>query len=190
MYTLDVYQKHLFDEEDDLRRWLPADRVNRLLRIRWLYTYMVDNPSESDRIILQKYKETYGIKQSQAYEDLGVCRKMLPMLSEASRDYHRYRYNEMIMETYQQAKESGDLKTMERCASSYARYNRVDQEDIASIPYDQIIVQPFTATDDPSVLGITKMPNLRKRIDALLEKYGAENPDIQDIDYEDADIQY
>ena len=34
---------------------------------------------------------------------------------------------------------------MEKAASSYAKYNRVDKEDEQAIPYDRIVIQPFTA---------------------------------------------
>ena len=52
-----------------------------------------------------------------------------------------------------------------------------------------IVVQPFTATDDPSVLGIKPMPRLQERIQELLHKYQAENIDIEDIQYEEADLE-
>ena len=51
-----------------------------------------------------------------------------------------------------------------------------------------IVVQPFTATDDPSVLGIRPIPNIDQKIKALLDKYRAESIDIDDIEYEDPDI--
>ena len=78
---------------------------------------------------------------------------------------------------------------MEKAASSYAKFNRVDLEDEQAVPYDRIVVQPFTATDDPSVLGIKPMPNLQERIQELLHKYQAENIDIEDIECEEADLE-
>ena len=87
------------------------------------------------------------------------------------------------------AKKRKDTKTMEKAASSYAKYNRVDLEDEQAVPYDMIVVQPFTATDDPSVLGIKPIPNLREKIRMLLNKYRAENMDIEDIEFEEADLE-
>jgi hypothetical protein len=111
------------------------------------------------------------------------------MLSQASRDFHRYRYNEMILETFQMAKKRKDTKTMEKAASSYAKFNRVDLEDEQAVPYDMIVVQPFTATNDPTVLGIKPIPNINERISELLKKYRAENMDIEDVEYEEADLE-
>ena len=57
------------------------------------------------------------------------------------------------------------------------------------MPYHLILVQPFTATDDPTVLGIKPIPNLQKKIDGLIEKYRAETIDIDDVEYEEADLE-
>jgi hypothetical protein len=130
----------------------------------------------------------YAISKTLAYDDLIIIKSVLPHITEASRDYHRWKYNEMILETYQMAKKRKDTKTMERAATSYAKFNNVNVEDEQSVPYDMIVVQPFTATDDPSVLGIKPIPNIEKKIAALIDKYRAESMDIDDIEFEDADI--
>lgn len=95
----------------------------------------------------------------------------------------------MLLETYQMAKKRKDTKTMERAASSYAKYNRVDIEDERAMPYDQIVVQPFTATDDPTVLGIKPIPNINEKIKEMLDKYRKETIDIEDIEFEEADLE-
>ena len=121
--------------------------------------------------------------------DLSVIKAMLPHLAQASRDFHRWRYNEMILETYQMAKKRKDTKTMEKAASSYAKFNRIDLEDEQAVPYDLIVVQPFTATDDPSVLGIKPIPNIQEKIQKMIAKYRAETIDIEDVEYEEADLE-
>ena len=78
---------------------------------------------------------------------------------------------------------------MEKAAASYAKFNRVDLEDEQAVPYEMIVVQPFTATDDPTVLGIKPIPNLQQKIDQMIKHYGAETIDIEDIDYEEADLE-
>ena len=142
-----------------------------------------------DRQFITQEKDRFGISTTQAYADLAVIKMLLPLLSSASRDFHRYRANEMLLETYRMAKARKDTKTMERAASSYAKYNRVDLEDEQALPYDMIVVQPFTATSDPTVLGIKPIPNLQQRIDKMLQKYRAETIDIEDIDYEEPDLE-
>ena len=66
---------------------------------------------------------------------------------------------------------------MERAAASYAKYNRVDLEDEQTLPYELIVVQPFTATDDPTVLGIKPIPNIQQKISDMIAKYRAETLD-------------
>jgi len=107
----------------------------------------------------------------------------------SSREWHRWKANQMLLETYQQAKRRHDTKTMERAAASYAKYNRVDLEDEQTIPYEQIVVQPFTATSDPSVLGIKPIENLDEKVKELTEKYRRESMDIEDVEYEEADLE-
>ena len=59
----------------------------------------------------------------------------------ASRVFHRWRYNEMVLATCKMTETRKDTKTMERAASSYAKYNRVDLEDDQTMPYDMIVPQ-------------------------------------------------
>ena len=188
--TLDICRLDLFTAEDELRERYPDSIVTRVLRVREEYNWFLSNPDAKDRQFVENAVSRFGISKSLAYNDLGIVKMLLPHLAQASRDFHRYRYNEMILETFQMAKKRKDTKTMEKAASSYAKYNRVDLEDEQAVPYDMIVVQPFTATDDPSVLGIKPLPRLQERIQQLLHKYSAENMDIEDVEYEEADLEF
>ena len=187
--TIDVCRVDLFTKEDELRQKYTEAIVLRVLRIREEYTWFLSNPDAKDRQFVENTISRHGINKTQAYADLAIVKALLPLLGQASRDFHRYRYNEMILDTFQMAKKRKDTKTMEKAASSYAKYNRVDLEDEQAVPYDLIVVQPFTATDDPSVLGIKPIPHINERIASLLKKYQAENIDIEDIEYEEADLE-
>ena len=187
--TLDVCRVDLFTAREELEQRYPTVIVARVLRIREEYNWFISNPDAKDRQFIDYAASRVGIVRSLAYNDLGIIKTLLPHLAQASRDFHRFRFNEMILETYQMAKKRKDTKTMEKAASSYAKFNRVDLEDEQAVPYDLIVVQPFTATDDPTVLGIKPIPRLQERIQELLHKYKAENLDIEDIEYEEADLE-
>ena len=187
--TLEVCRVDLFTAKEELEQRYPQVIAVRVLRIREEYNWYISNPDAKDRQFIEFTVSRFGIPKSVAYTDLGIIKALLPHLAQASRDFHRFRYNEMILETYQMAKKRKDTKTMEKAASSYAKYNRVDLEDEQAVPYDLIVVQPFTATDDPTVLGIKPIPHLQERIQELLHKYQAENIDIEDIEYEEADLE-
>lgn len=177
-----------FTSEDVLREKYPDVSVERVLRLRGMYNWFISNPESKDKEFVDECLSRYGVSKTLAYDDLRVIKSVLPHITQASRDYHRWKYNEMILETYQMAKKRKDTKTMERAATSYAKFNNVNVEDEQSVPYDLIVVQPFTATQDPSVLGIKPIPNIEQKISALIEKYRKESMDIDDIEYEEPDI--
>ena len=184
----DIVQVDFFTSEDVLRDKYPDVSVERVLRLRGMYNWFISNPESKDKEFVDECLSRYGVIKTLAYDDLRVIKSVLPHITQASRDYHRWKYNEMILETYQMAKKRKDTKTMERAATSYAKFNNVNVEDEQSVPYDLIVVQPFTATQDPSVLGIKPIPNIEKKISDLIAKYRAESMDIDDIDYEEPDI--
>ncbi|MBR4160745.1 MAG: hypothetical protein IKT87_03590 [Bacteroidaceae bacterium] len=184
----DIVQVDLFSSEEVLREKYPDVSVERVLRLRAMYNWFISNPESKDKEFVDECLSRYGVSKTLAYDDLRIIKSVLPHITQASRDYHRWKYNEMILETYQMAKKRKDTKTMERAATSYAKFNNVNVEDEQSVPYDLIVVQPFTATQDPSVLGIKPIPNIEKKISDLIAKYRAESMDIDDIEYEEPDI--
>ena len=187
--ALELCRTDLFTKEDELRNTYPQLLVDKVLRVRDMYNWCIANPDAKDRQFVEQELSRYDISKVVAYSDLAIVKTLLPTLATASRDFHRWRYNEMILETYQMAKKRKDTKTMEKAASSYAKYNRIDLEDEQAMPYEMIVVQPFTATSDPTVLGIKPIPNINDKIKAMLNKYRAETIDIEDITYEEADLQ-
>ena len=185
----DIAQRDLFTAETQLRERYNEDQIAHILRLREMYSWFVASPDIKDRQLITQTLDRFHISRAKAYADLAIVKMLLPLLTSASRDFHRYRANEMLLETYRMAKARKDTKTMERAAASYAKYNRVDLEDEQTLPYDMIVVQPFTATSDPTILGLKPIPNLQQKIDKLLAKYRAETIDIEDIDYEEADLE-
>ena len=187
--ALELCRSDLFTKEDELRQAYPQILVDKVLRVRDMYNWCIANPDAKDRQFVEQELSRYDISKVVAYSDLAIVKTLLPTLATASRDFHRWRYNEMILETYQMAKKRKDTKTMEKAASSYAKYNRIDLEDEQAMPYEMIVVQPFTATSDPTVLGIKPIPNINDKIKAMLNKYRAETIDIEDITFEEADLE-
>lgn len=167
---------------------LPAAQIEHILRLRDMVTWSIANPDMKDRQFVDELRCRYGLSQVTAYADLKIVKVLLPNLSECTRDFHRWRYNEMIMETYQMAKKRKDTKTMEKAATSYAKFNRIDIEDEQSVPYHMIVVQPFFPTTDPRVVGITPVANIDDRIRKLTQELTTSHPDTENIEYEQADL--
>lgn len=78
---------------------------------------------------------------------------------------------------------------MERVAASYAKYNRVDMEDEMTMPYDDIVIQPFCATLDVRVLGLEPIPDAYNYIARLTKELSRDFRDIDDVEFEEADLE-
>lgn len=185
--TIEVCKANLFTKEDELRNLYPQTLVDKVLRVREMYNWFISNPDGTDREFVAELLQRHAVSKVTAYSDLVIVKSLLPMLGSASRDFHRWRTNEMLIATYKMAEKRKDNKTMEREATAYGKLNRVDLEDEQAIPLDQIIVQPFMATDDPRVLGIEPIPNIADKISAMIEKYRKETIDIEDVEFEEYD---
>lgn len=187
--AIEVCRAELFAKEIELRERYPGQMVEKVLRVREMYNWFIANPDGTDREFVAEVCQRHGIHRTTAYSDLAVVKSLLPMLGSASRDFHRWRTNEMLIATYKMAEKRKDSKTMERAATAYGKLNRVDLEDEQAIPLDKILVQPFTATDDPRVLGIEPIPNIAEKISAMIEKYRRETIDIEDVEFEEYDLE-
>lgn len=187
--AVEVCRKELFTKETELRENYPALMADKVLRVREMYNWFIANPDATDREFVAEVCQRHQIHRTTAYSDLAVVKTLLPMLGSASRDFHRWRTNEMLIATYKMAEKRKDSKTMERAATAYGKLNRVDLEDEQALPLDQILVQPFTATDDPRVLGIEPIPNIAEKISSMIKKYRAETIDIEDVEFEEADLE-
>lgn len=188
--AIEVCRTDLFTKVEDLQSRYPQKLVDKVLRVREMYNWFISNPDGTDREFVAELLQRHSVSKVTAYSDLAIIKSLLPMLASASRDFHRWRFNEMIINTYKMAEKRKDTKTMERAAASYAKYNRVDLEDEQVVPYEMIVVQPFVATSDPSVLGIKPIPNIQQRISEMIAKYRAETLDIEDVEFEEADLEF
>lgn len=187
--SFEICRAELFTPRDELATRLSPVVVEKIMRVREMYNWLLSNPDSSDRDFVAEECSRHNIHRTTAYADLAVVKSLLPALGSASRDFHRWRANEMLLATYRMAEKRKDTKTMERAASSYAKMNRVELEDEKSIPIDEILVQPFTATGDPRVLGIEPIPDIDRKISDMIAKYRKETLDIEDVEFEEVDLE-
>ena len=186
---LEACKVDLLASDDELRAKYPPALAERVMRLREMYNFWLSNPSMKDRQLRDAIMSRYDLSQSAAYSDISIIHQLVPLLAQKSRDFHRARANELFLETYNMAKARKDTKTMERVVSSYAKYNRVDLEDEMAMPYDEIVIQPFCATLDVRVLGITPIPDVYNHIAKLTKELSRDFTDIQDVEFEEADLE-
>ena len=186
---LEACRLDLYTSEDELMKKYPQPVAQKVIRCRAMHQWMLANPASKDAHFISEDISRHGISKPTAYSDLAIVKALLPMLDKSTREFHRWRFNEMILKTFDMAEKRKDARTMERAVATYAKFNTVDKEEQMEIPIDKLIPQPFIATDDPSVLGIKPIPNLRERQRALIENYSKETADIEDIAFEEIDLQ-
>lgn len=186
---VDACKLDMFADEAELRQKYPEAFADRILRIRDMYNYWLSNPSMKDRQLRDQIMSRYNLSQSAAYSDINVIKQLAPLMSKNSREFSRTLYTEMILETYNMAKARKDTKTMERAATSLAKYSRLDLEDEMKVPYDEIVPQPFCATLDVTVLGLPAIPDVYNHIDRLTKELSRDFADISDVEYEQIDLE-
>lgn len=187
--ALEACRLDLFASDEELRDKYPPALAERIMRLREMHNYWLANPSIKDRQLRDTIMSRYNVSQSTAYSDINIIHQLVPLLSQKSRDFHRARFNEMILETYAMAKARKDTKSMERAATSYANKNKVDLEDEMSMPYDDIVIQPFVGSGDVRILGIKPIPDASNFIARLTKELSRDFTDIMDVDYEEPDLE-
>ncbi len=71
-----------------------------------------------------------------------------------------------------------------KAAKALVDIHKLKMDEAEQIPWDDIIPHDWEATDDPTVIGLKPIPNIREKIKKLKKKYG-QDIEIVDTDYED-----
>lgn len=185
---LEACNADLFTDIGDLRKKYSKDTVDKVVRVRAMYVYMVESPSTSDADIVREFTARYGVSRPTAYSDLAIVKVMLPNLSKNSKDFNTWRATEMFLKSFRVAEEKKDAAAMARVAADFAKTFRVGEAEQLAFSPDDLLPQHFIPVDDPSVLGIKPMPDRDKRIKELLEELSAKDPQILNVEFEEADV--
>ncbi len=187
--TLDLARQEMFTPVEELEQRYTQDRVQHLVRLRDMYNWFLNNPSGRDRAFVAQFQSRYSLSQSAVYADLALVKQLLPLLTPATREFWRTRVSDMLLETYNMAKSRKDTKAMAMAAKELGRVNRVDTDDEKEFPFEMIVIQPFTPSFDPTIIGCKPIPNVDQVKASLRKKMAADIPDIEDVDYEPADLE-
>lgn len=189
-FDIDIYAENLMLPEQDMRdRKVEEQTIRRILRLRDEYNYMLRNPLKKDReyidYIQNTYKGTDGkpLSKRKAYEDIEILHAIVGNLQQCTKEWHRWRFNNMIMEGYAIAKRNNDANAIAKLAQQYGKFNKLDKEDEHDRGYNQIPRLVFTFNVE--VLGYKSIPNVRKVMDELIAHYSKTR--LSDI-AEDAEI--
>ena len=180
---IDKYQGWLaLDENELVEERIPKQIINRVVRLRALYTYWCRFSSKSVRDIVEFDLLQFKVGESQAYDDITILKTIIGNLQESSKKFWRWRINQMLEEDRKAAKRDGDHRAVASIEKNFIKNNLTDKEDTPDMAFDKIVPLQIVATDDPSVLGIKKIPDLRGRIKKLIKKYDG---DIEFADFQE-----
>ncbi len=181
----DLCKVYLFEDEKAFSS-LNTVQIDRIKRIRSAYTFWNDYPNKKVIEVVNHIRAFSGVEKNQAYDDIHIIQQLLGDLNKQTKDWHRFKFNTMVMKAYELAELKQDPDAMQKAANTYAKFNQLDKEDAQRIAWEDLVPQLFEPTEDPSVLGIKPIPNVKQRIADLHKKYAA---DIEDVSYENIDIE-
>ena len=188
-FPIDTIADNLMLPEEEMRANNVEEQViKRILRLRDIYNFMLRNPLKKDRefidYIQAKYKENdKPLSKRKAYEDIEILHTIIGNLQQCTKEWHRWRFNNMIMEGYAIALRNNDAVAIAKLAGMYGKYNKLDKEDGHDHGFNEIPRISFTF--DVTVLGFVAIPNARKVMDEMIARYS--NTAIADV-VEDADV--
>lgn len=160
--------------------------IDRVIRLRDAYNVWVNSPNKRKKELVDYITGRYKISARSAYDDLKLVEYMLGSLNESSKSFHRMRFNEGILEAIELAKKNDDIKALVQGWKTYAQFNKLDQEDIQEIMWDERELQPFVITSDPSELGVKKIPNIVTKVQSMMKRY---SDHIEDVTYEELELE-
>lgn len=183
---LDIAHQHLFTDRDKmLSAGLPDATIRHLERLRDVYNYWLAFPSKRDRDIVAELRHRYGIGDTVAREDLRLIKTLLGDFQRVSKEYIRYRVTQMCERAYEKAEAANNPREMVAAAKELAKAHRLDKDDERADIIDKIVPVSLSFTDDPAVIGLSRMPYFRERIKAVKERYWAES--TEEVDFEEID---
>ncbi|EGN55870.1 hypothetical protein PRBRB14_02430 [Hallella multisaccharivorax DSM 17128] len=182
--NIDEYSRLVVLDDDELQAQNVAVSVReRLQRLRGIYAYWLQFPSKFDKEIVDYDMKKFKVGRAQAYDDLHLTQILMGNLQQASKEFMRWKINRDLEEDLRLARQRGDLRAAASIEKNRIMNNRTDKDDEPELEFDKIVPQQFEMTDDPTVIGIQKVPCLRDRIRKLEKKYG--DTKIEDADYEE-----
>ena len=181
--NIDDYCRYISQDSAELRDiHVPEQTIMRVERLRELAAYWRSYPSTSPKELVSRCMQLFKVEQSQAYDDIHMLKVLIGNLEATTKEFARWRVNQMIEEDRMAARRDGDWRAVASMQKNYILNNQTDKPDTPDLAFDKIVPQNFEPTDDPSVLGIKAPKNLRARRDKLIRQYSR---DDEYSDYEE-----
>lgn len=174
--NIDQYSEYLPQDSNELRQQMvPEDTIQRIERLRELSSYWRSYPSTSAKELVSRCMQLFKVGKSQAYDDIHILKILIGNLEATTKEFARWRVNQMIEEDRAAARRDGDWRAVASMQKNYILNNQTDKPDTPDMAFDKIVPLQLEPTDDPSVLGIKAPKNLRARRDKLIKQYSKDD---------------
>lgn len=178
--NIDQYAEFLPVDSSELRlQMVPEDTIRRVERLRELSSYWRSYPSTSPKELVSRCMQLFHVGKSQAYDDIHLLKILIGNLEATTKEFARWRVNQMIEEDRQAARRDGDWRAVASMQKNYILNNQTDKPDTPDMAFDRIVPLQIEPTDDPSVLGIKAPKNLRARRDKLIKQYSKDDEYVE-----------
>lgn len=188
--NIDAYSEYLPIDSDELRsKLVPEDTILRVERLRELSAYWRSYPQTSPKELVNRCMQLFHVGKSQAYDDIHILKILIGNLEATTKEFARWRANQMIEEDRLAARRDGDWRAVASMQKNYIINNQTDKEDTPDKAFEKIVPLQIEPTDDPSVLGIKAPKNLRQLRDKLIRRYSKdeEYDDYTDVTNEESE---
>lgn len=174
--NIDQYGEYLPVSSDELRQQLvPEDTIQRIERLRELSSYWRSYPSTSPKELVSRCMQLFKVGKSQAYDDIHILKILIGNLEATTKEFARWRVNQMIEEDRTAARRDGDWRAVASMQKNYILNNQTDKPDTPDMAFEKIVPLQLEPTDDPSVLGIKAPKNLRALRDKLIKQFSKDD---------------
>ena len=174
--NIDQYAEFLPVDSSELRlQMVPEDTIMRVERLCELSSYWRSYPSTSPKELVTRCMQLFHVGKSQAYDDIHLLKILIGNLEATTKEFARWRVNQMIEEDRQAARRDGDWRAVASMQKNYILNNQTDKPDTPDMAFDKIVPLQLEPTDDPSVLGIKAPKNLRARRDKLIKQFSKDD---------------
>ena len=170
--NIDDYSLYLSQDSQELReQHVPDVTIWRVERLRELAAYWRSYPSTSPKELVSRCMQQFKVAQSQAYDDIHLLKILVGNLEATTKEFARWRVNQMIEEDRLAARRDGDWRAVASMQKNYILNNQTEKPDTPDMAFDKIVPLQIEPTDDPSVLGIKAPKNLRAKRDKYIKQF-------------------
>ncbi len=165
---------------------LPENFVQRLKRVKGIYDYWLQFPTKNMTEMVEFEEQMFGIKRTQAYQDIRLVRLLLGENETSTKQFYRWKINNIIEEAIKAAKRAGDFRSVASLVKDYILNNQTDKPDPIELDFEKIVPNEFKMSSDIGIVIPGKKKTPRSAIENMLKKYGI-TPDmkVEDADFEE-----